>query len=151
MIKVLFVCLGNICRSPMAEFIFKHMVTEKGINNRFFIDSAGTEYTSEDHSPMHYETKNVLAENNIPFEEHYSRRICKYDYAYFDYILAMEQKNITEILEIIGKDTENKLHLLSEWTTHPRNIRDPWYTGNFDESYWDIYEGCEAFLTSLGL
>ena len=83
MIKVLFVCLGNICRSPMAQFVLKKMVEERGLSELFEIDSAGTEYTSSDHSPIHYGTKNILAENNVPFEEHYSRRITSHDYEYF--------------------------------------------------------------------
>ena len=151
MIKVLFVCLGNICRSPMAEFIFKDMAFQKGLSSQFFIASAGTEYTSEDHSPIHYGTKSVLDENKIPFEERYSRRINAQDYAYFDYILAMEDRNIDEILDIVGPDKDHKVHRLLDFTSHPRNIRDPWYTGNFDESYWDIYEGCQAFLEYLKL
>lgn len=151
MIKVLFVCLGNICRSPMAEFVLKKMVEERGLSHRFFIDSAGTEYTSSDHSPIHYGTKNILEENNIPFEEHYSRRITAHDYEYFDYILAMESRNIDEIIELIGPDTENKVYRLLDFTNHPRNIKDLWYTGNFDESYWDIYEGSQAFLEHLKL
>jgi len=151
MIKVLFVCLGNICRSPMAEFVFKHMVAEKGLANQFFIDSAGTEYTSEDHSPMHYGAKSVLHENNVPFDEHYARRINQRDYIYFDYILAMENSNIRDIFTLIGPDKDHKIHLLSDFTNHPHDIRDPWYTGNFDESYWDIYEGCQAFLEYLKL
>lgn len=151
MIKVLFVCLGNICRSPMAEFVFKHMVAEKGLSDRFFIDSAGTEYTSEDCSPIHYGTKSILDENNIPFEERHSRRVTPRDYAYFDYILAMEDKNIAEIAELVGPDTDYKIHRLLDFSKHPRNIRDPWYTGNFDESYWDIYEGCQTFLEYLKL
>ena len=133
----------------MAEFVFKYMVQQKGLATQFFIDSAGTEYTSEDHSPIHYGTKNILAENNIPFEEHYSRRIQTSDYAYFDYILAMEDRNIDEITELLGPDTEHKIYRLLDFSNHPRNIRDPWYTGNFEESYWDIYEGCQTFLDYL--
>ena len=151
MIKVLFVCLGNICRSPMAQFVLKKMVAEKGLADQFEIDSAGTEYTSEDHSPIHYGTKRILDEMHVPFEEHYSHRIRPTDYAYYDYILAMDDSNIEDIQSLVGPDTENKIHRLLDFTNNPRNIRDPWYTGNFDESYWDIVEGCQAFLEHLKL
>ena len=152
MIKVLFVCLGNICRSPMAEFVFKHMVAEKRVSDRFFIDSAGTEGFNEmRHAGMHYGTRGILQEMHIPYEEHYSRQIRLSDYNKFDYILAMEDRNIDNILAVVGPDTEHKVYRLLDFTNHPRNIRDPWYTGNFDESYWDIYEGCQAFLEHLKL
>ena len=88
---------------------------------------------------------------HVPFEEHYSQRIRPRDYAYYDYILAMDDSNINDIWEIVGPDTERKIYRLLDFTEHPRNIRDPWYTGNFDESYWDIYEGCQAFLEHLKL
>ena len=88
---------------------------------------------------------------HVPFEEHYSRRIRPCDYVYYDYLLAMDDSNIEDILEIVGPDTEHKIHRLLDFTDHPRNIRDPWYTGNFDESYRDIHEGCQAFLEYLRL
>lgn len=86
---------------------------------------------------------------HIPFEEHYSRRIRPHDYAYFDYILAMDDSNIEDIQSLVGMDTEHKIYRLLDFTDHPRNIKDPWYTGNFDETYWDIVEGCQAFLEYL--
>ena len=150
MIKVLFVCLGNICRSPMAQFVFKQMVAEKGWIDRFEIDSAATEgYNEMCHAGIHYGTREILSDMNIPFEEHYSRRIRRTDYEYFDYILAMDDSNIEDIQAIVGTDTEHKIHRLLDFTKSPRNIRDPWYTGNFDETYDDVLEGCEAFLAFL--
>ena len=83
---------------------------------------------------------------HVPFEEHYSRRIRSNDYAYYNYILAMDDSNIEDIQAVIGQDTEHKIYRLLDFTSHPRNIKDPWYTGNFDETYWDIVEGCDAFL-----
>ena len=152
MIKVLFVCLGNICRSPMAEFVFKQMVEERGLADKFEIDSAATEsYNEMCHAGIHYGTRDKLKAMRIPFEEHYSRCIRPRDYAYYDYILAMDDSNIDDILEIVGPDTERKIYRLLDFTDYPRNIRDPWYTGNFDESYDDISEGCQAFLDSLNL
>ena len=150
MIKVLFVCLGNICRSPMAQFVFKHMVEERGLSEQFEIDSAATEsYNEMCHAGIHYNTRDILTAMHIPFEEHYSRRIHPHDYAYYDYILAMDDSNIEDIQSIVGVDTDNKIHRLLDFANKPRNIKDPWYTGNFDETYWDIVEGCDAFLKYL--
>ena len=152
MIKVLFICLGNICRSPMAQFVFKQMVAEKGLADRFEIDSAATEsYNEICHAWIHHGTREILKAMHVPFEEHYARRIRPADYAHFDYILAMDDGNIEDIQSLVGPDTEHKIHRLLDFTDHPRNIRDPWYTGNFDETYSDIYEGCAAFLDHLHL
>ena len=149
MIKVLFVCLGNICRSPMAEFVFKQMVEERGLSERFEIDSAGTNYDCDERNFMHYSAREMLKSMHVPFEEHYSCRIRPNDYTYYDYILAMDDSNIEDIQSLVGGDTEHKIHRLLDFTGNPRNIKDPWYTGNFDESYWDIVEGCQAFLDHL--
>ncbi len=147
MIKVLFVCLGNICRSPMAEFVFKQMVAERGLSAEFEIASAATEgYNEMCHAGIHHGTKAILKAMHVPFEEHYSRRIRSNDYAYYNYILAMDDSNIEDIQAVIGQDTEHKIYRLLDFTSHPRNIKDPWYTRNFDETYWDIVEGCDAFL-----
>ena len=150
MIKVLFVCLGNICRSPMAQFVFKQMVTEKGLADKFEIDSAATEsYNEMYHAGIHNGTREMLKSMHVPFEEHYSRRICPQDYTHFDYILAMDDSNIEDIQSLVGMDTEHKIYRLLDFTDTPRNIRDPWYTGNFNETYSDIHEGCQAFLKYL--
>lgn len=150
MIKVLFVCLGNICRSPMAQFIFMQMVKDRGLDDKFEIESAATEsYNEMCHAGIHYGTRDILTEMKVPFEEHYSRRIRPHDYAYYDYILAMDDSNIEDIQSIVGIDVENKIHRLLDFANKPRNIKDPWYTGNFDETYWDIVEGCDAFLKHL--
>ena len=152
MVKVLFVCLGNICRSPMAQILLENMVKERGIAENFEIDSAGTEdYNERCHAGIHHGTKDVLRRNGISFSEHYSRMIRKKDYDYYDYILTMDTENIRDIKRIIGSDTDNKISRLLDYTNNPRNIKDPWYTGNFDETYEDIVEGCEAFLNNLSL
>ena len=152
MIKVLFVCLGNICRSPMAQFVFKQMVNERGLSDKFEIDSAATEKFNEFfHAGIHKGTRKKLIEMNVPFEEHYSRQINPRDYIYFDYIIAMDDSNIKDIQAIVGADVDTKIYRLLDFTNNPRNIRDPWYTRNFDETYEDIIEGCEAFFKFLGI
>lgn len=148
MIKVLFVCLGNICRSPMAEFVLKNMVKEQGLEGEFYIESGATSSEEEGNS-MHYGTVNKLRQMNIPFGDKKSRKILKEDYDRFDYILGMEERNIKNIKRIMGDDSEHKIHRLLDFSNNPRDIADPWYTGNFDITYLDIHEGCEAFLKTI--
>ena len=147
MIKVLFVCLGNICRSPMAEFIFKDIVKKRGLEEQFFIDSAATSgYNERYNECMYIDAQDVLRKYDVPFTEHISRQKRKEDYDKFDYILGMEDENIKNILNIVGKDTKNKVFKLLDFTEEPRDIIDPWYYGNFDATYDDIKYGCEMFL-----
>ena len=145
MIKVLFVCLGNICRSPMAEMVFKDMVNKKGLSNEFFIDSAATS-TEAVGEGIHHGTRNILKEKQIPFTQHISRQITKRDYNKFDYIIGMEQRNINNILKIIGEDKGNKVYRLLDFLEKPRDIADPWYTGDFETTYNDVEEGCRKLL-----
>lgn len=145
MIKVLFVCLGNICRSPMAEMVFKDMVKKKGLENDFFIDSAATSREAIGEG-IYYGTRDILKEQGIPYTEHISRQMTKQDYNKFDYILGMEQRNINNILRIVGADKDNKVYRLLDFSENPRDIADPWYTGNFEITYNDVEEGCKKFL-----
>ena len=126
MIKVLFVCLGNICRSPMAQVVFENMVKNQGLEDEFEIDSAGTEgYNEKCHAGIHSGTKEILKRKRIPFSEHYSRKIRQKDYDYYDYIIAMDKENVYDILRIIGHDKDNKISMLLDYTNNPRNIKDP--------------------------
>lgn len=150
MIKVLFVCLGNICRSPMAQIVFERLAEELGAESAFETDSAGTEgYNEMVKAGIHGGTKEILRRKGISFKEHYSRKIQKKDYDYYDYILAMDNDNIREIQRITGPDNKGKIKRLLDYAKNPRDIKDPWYTGNFDETYNDVLEGCRAFLEYL--
>lgn len=148
MIKVLFVCLGNICRSPMAEYVLKDIVKKQGMEEEFYIDSAATS-TEEIGNPVHYGTRNKLEQENIACGNHLARRIEKQDYNTFDYIIGMEEQNIVNIKRILGDDKENKIYKLLDFSDNPRNIADPWFTGNFDKTYDDIVEGLEGFIEYL--
>ena len=122
MIKVLFVCLGNICRSPMAEFLFKDMVNKKGLRDKFIIESAGTS-NEEEGNLVHYGTKNKLAEVGIMVDGKYARQLKKEDYEKFDYIIAMEQRNIRDIYRIVGEDKENKIYRLLDFSNRPEILQ----------------------------
>ena len=146
MIKVLFICHGNICRSPMAEFVLKAMVKEKGIEKNFVINSSATSYEEIGNS-VHRGTRKKLEEMGIHCGDHRAIRLTKEDYNYYDYIIAMDSNNLKNIDRIIGSDTDNKVYLLLDFTSRKgQSIADPWYTGNFDVTYDDIEEGCVGFL-----
>lgn len=152
MIRVLFVCLGNICRSPMAEFIMKSIISERGLSDRFYIASAATsteEIWNGVGNPVYPPAKRELAKHGISCEGKRAVQITKADYGKNDYILGMEERNIRNILRIVGKDPEHKVKLLLDYSDHPRDIADPWYTGNFESTYRDVVEGCEGFLLYL--
>lgn len=143
MIKVLFVCHGNICRSPMAEFLFKKYVLDLG-DDRFYIESCATSF-EEIGNPVHYGTRKILDKFNIDYSKKRARRMTLDDYNYFDYIIAMDKNNINNINRIIGKDSKNKVSLLLSYANINKDISDPWYTGNFDKTYDDIMLGIKAF------
>lgn len=145
MIKVLFVCLGNICRSPMAEFVMKDLVRKQGLEKEFYIESAATS-SEEVGNSMHHGTLAKLQQMQIPYGNKKARKLTKEDYDEFDYILGMENRNIQNMIRIVGEDVENKVCRLLDFSENPRDIADPWYTGNFDVTYRDILEGCQAFL-----
>lgn len=148
MIKVLFICHGNICRSPMAEFVLKDMVEKRHMDHKFHIESAATS-REEIGNDVHYGTKRKLTEVGIPFNKRKARQVTVADYDNYDYLLLMDANNRRNILRIIKEDPEHKIYGLLDFSDRPRDIADPWYTGNFDVTYDDIVEGCEAFLEHL--
>lgn len=145
MIKILFICHGNICRSPMAEFVMKDLVKKQGLQDEFYIASAATS-REEIGNPVHYGTKNKLHTYGISVDGKCAIQMTKKDYEQYDYIIGMEQRNITNIFRIIGEDKEAKVCRLLDFSDRPRDIADPWYTGDFDKTYDDVLEGCQALL-----
>ena len=148
MIKVLFVCHGNICRSPMAEFILKDMVKKKGLEDYFYIASAATS-REEIGNPVHPGTRNILRRANISCDLKRAVQMTKNDYTKYDYILAMDKYNIRNIYSITGGDSNHKIGRLLDYSKNPRDIADPWYTDNFELTYQDVIEGCESFINYL--
>ena len=150
MIKVLMVCHGNICRSPMAEFLLKDMVAKRGIASHFDIASAATS-REEIGNPVHYGTRKKLAQFGISVAGKTARQMTRRDYENYDYIIAMDRNNLRNIDRIIGSDEYNKVSLLLDFAgRNGQSIADPWYTGDFDITYEDIKQGLDGFLEYLG-
>ncbi len=149
MISILFVCHGNICRSPMAEFVMKDMVKRQGLADQFYIASAATS-TEEIGNPVHYGTRNKLAQVGISTAGKYAVRMERRDYQEYDYIVGMDRWNYKNMLRISGnKDKDKKISLLLDYTDHPRDVADPWYTGDFEKTYEDIMAGCKGLLEHI--
>ena len=149
MIKILFVCHGNICRSPMAEFVMKDMVKRQGLADQFYIASAATS-TEEIGNPVHYGTRNKFAQVGISTAGKYAVRMERRDYQEYDYIVGMDRWNYKNMLRISGnKDKDKKISLLLDYTDHPRDVADPWYTGDFEKTYEDIMAGCKGLLEHI--
>lgn len=146
--KVLFVCHGNICRSPMAEFVLKDMLEKKGVAGSFYIASAATSF-DEIGSGVHRGTRTKLAEVGISTSGKTAVHMEKSDYSKYDYIIGMDSANIRNILRITDGDPENKVSKLLEFAGEDRDIADPWYTGNFDATYDDVVKGCTALTDIL--
>ncbi len=147
-IKVLFVCYGNICRSPMAEFILKDMVKERRLDDRFYIESAATS-TEEIGNPVYYAVEEKLEKAGIDCTGKTARQITMEDYNKFDYIIGMETSNLKDMYKAFGGADEEKIHRLLDYTDTPGDIEDPWYTRNFDKVYEQIFKGCKAFLETV--
>ena len=148
MIKVLFICHGNICRSTMAESVMTHLIKENNLQSTISVDSAATS-TEEIGNPPHHGTVRKLKEVGIPVVPHRARQMKKQDYAEYDYLIGMDDWNIRNMNRIAGGDPEHKIRKLLEFAGSTRDIADPWYTGNFDATYADVLEGGEAMLVKL--
>lgn len=148
MIKVLYVCHGNICRSTMCQSVLTYLVTQRGLESNFEIDSAATS-REEIGNPPHYGTVGKLKRVGIPVIPHRARQMTKSDYEYYDYLIGMDTANIRNMNRIAGGDPKSKIYKLPSFAGQSKDIADPWYTGNFDETYDDVLEGCEAFIDYL--
>lgn len=146
--KILFVCHGNICRSPMAEFVMKDLVRQMGIEKQFEIASAATS-REEIGNAVYPPARRKLAEHGISCDGKTSRQITMDDYRHYDYIIAMDQNNLRNLRKMLGEDVDDKISLLMDYTSHPADVADPWYTGDFDATWNDVVEGCKGFITSL--
>ena len=147
MIKIMFVCHGNICRSPMAEFVMRDLINKSKTTDNFFISSSATSYEEIGNS-VHRGTKSKLLEMCIPFSDRVAVRLKKSDYDEFDYFIGMDDSNVRNILRIFGSDSDNKVYKLLDFCDGG-DISDPWYTGDFDRTFDDILKGCTALLDKL--
>lgn len=148
MVRILFVCHGNICRSPMAEFVMKDLVQKAGLVGGFVIDSAATS-TEEIGNPVYPPARRKLAEHGIGCAGHAARQMQRADYSRYDLLIGMDQENLYNMRRICGGDPEGKIHLLLDYTARPGSVADPWYTGDFERTWQDVLEGCRALLARL--
>lgn len=148
MIKILFICHGNICRSPMAEFVMKDLVEKAGLKDRFHIESAATS-TEEIGNPVYPPARRKLAEHGISCAGHAARQLTRKDYDQFDWLIGMDFANLRNMRRMCGGDEQDKIHLLMDYTHRPGEVADPWYTGNFEATWQDVREGCEGLLQYL--
>lgn len=147
MIKVVFVCLGNICRSPMAEVVFKNLVLEQGLQDKISVDSAATS-SWEKGNPVHKGTVQQLAKVGLSSEGIFSRQLNDTDLA-ADYLVAMDDNNLMDIEQFIAGRSAGEVKLLLDYAGQHRSIADPWYTGDFDTTYQDVYLGCRTLLDEI--
>ena len=145
--RLLFVCHGNICRSPMAEMVMKRLVREAGRSDEFEIASAATS-TEEIGNPVYPPARRKLAEHGISCDGKTARQITREDYLYYNLIIAMDRNNLRNIRRLLGEDTEHKIHLLMDYTNRPGDVADPWYTGDFEATWQDVLEGCQGLLAA---
>ena len=150
MVKVLFVCHGNICRSPMAEYVMKDLVKKAGLEGQFQIASAATS-REEIGNPVYPPARRKLAEHGISCGGHAARQLRRADYGEYDLLIGMDQANLRNMYRICGGDPDGKLHLLLEYSGRPgQEVADPWYTGDFEATWRDVLAGCRGLLTECG-
>ena len=148
MTNILFICHGNICRSPMAEFVMKDLVKKAGLENRFHIESAATS-TEEIGNPVYPPAQRKLAEHGIDCTGKTALQLRNSDYDRFDLLIGMDRANLRNMHRICGGDPGGKLHLLMDYTDHPGDVADPWYTGDFEATWQDVLAGCRSLLAKL--
>ncbi len=153
MLKICFVCHGNICRSPMAEFLFRKMVEESGRGDEFEIASKAT--SSEEIScgrgnPVYPPVREILEKEGIDCRKKRASLLQREDYDKYDYLIGMDERNRKNMLRIFGEDPDNKIRLLLSFTDHPGDVADPWYTRDFHKCHEDILDGCEGLLREFG-
>ena len=151
MIRILFVCHGNICRSPMAEYVMKDLVKKAGLEGQFLIASAATS-TEEIGNPVYPPARRKLAEHNISCQGHAARQLQSRDYSKYDLLIGMDNANIRNMRRICGGDPEGKIHLLMDYADQPgKEVADPWYTGDFEITWQNVLSGCQGLLKALGM
>lgn len=148
MIKIMFVCHGNICRSPMAEFVLRHMINKRGLSDKISVASSATS-TEEIGNDTHRGTKAILTKYGIPFTRREAVQLTRADYNKYDMFIGMDSYNIRNMLRIFGADPDGKVIKLLDITDRGGDVADPWYTGDFEVTYSDVVEGCEALLNRL--
>lgn len=152
MIKIMFVCHGNICRSPMAEFIFKDMVKKRALDGKFMIASSATsteEICNGTGNPVYPPAKKELEKHGLSCNGKRAVQLKKSDYEKYDYFIGMDSANIRNMKRIFGGDPKNKISRLMDYTNRRTDVADPWYSGRFDTAFHDIYDGCQGFLNNL--
>lgn len=148
MTKILFICHGNICRSPMAEFVMRELVKKAGLSPQFYIDSAATS-REEIGNPVYPPARRKLAEHGISCAGHAARQLTRQDYADYDFLVGMDSANLRDMHRICGGDPDGKISLLLDHTARPGNVADPWYTGDFQATWLDVLAGCQCLLAEF--
>ena len=148
MTSILFICHGNICRSPMAEFVMKDLVKKAGLESQFYIESAATS-TEEIGNPVYPPARRKLAEHGIGCAGKTARQLTRADCDRFDLLIGMDRANLRNMRRICGGDHDGKLHLLMDYTDRPGDVADPWYTGDFEITWQDVLAGCRGLLSQL--